>query len=471
MLLVIVILLFCHQDERGLYPSWNVPLTFCLALSPNSGNVIKTRKNQQRLADITFPRTWVPMASIQELDPQRPTPLQFHGQRYIAYHDTQSWVVLDDSCPHRLAPLSEGRVNEKGILECSYHGWGFGSNGTCVQIPQFDRPVEERSQVQSYPVQVHKNVLFVWPWSDEDPLICAKDPWRAPEHMVSSVPLNPNTYTRDLPYGWSTLVENIVDPSHVPWAHHGLQGTREDAIPINMTVPVVTNSGFNFSFEDRTMKMMRQCLGFFRAPYVVSYTGTFNSTQRPFFNLTTLLIPTKPGWSRIIIYSGGDEKQAKKKKFSVFGLLVKVLPVWLLHQFSNRFLDTDLVFLHVQEQERKFQNYYMPAASDRCIVALQKWIREYAPDDSSLPPRIEDKRLLFDHYQQHTDQCRHCNRALQRIRKGKTRSFQLMIASVLLLSLGVVARVALAAALTSWALLQGSENLLLRGDFKHYLNH
>jgi hypothetical protein len=29
-----------------------------------------------------------------------------------------------DKCPHRLVPLSEGRVNEKGEIECGYHGYG-----------------------------------------------------------------------------------------------------------------------------------------------------------------------------------------------------------------------------------------------------------------------------------------------------------------------------------------------------------
>lgn len=36
---------------------------------------------------------------------------------------------------HRLAPLSEGRV-EGGTLNCSYHGWKFDSQGKCVDIPQ-----------------------------------------------------------------------------------------------------------------------------------------------------------------------------------------------------------------------------------------------------------------------------------------------------------------------------------------------
>jgi pheophorbide a oxygenase len=41
--------------------------------------------------------------------------------------------------------------------------------------------------------------------------------------MLAGVREDITTYTRDLPYGWDTLVENIIDAGHVPWAHHGLQ--------------------------------------------------------------------------------------------------------------------------------------------------------------------------------------------------------------------------------------------------------
>lgn len=33
-------------------------------------------------------------------------------------------------------------------------------------------------------------------------------------------------YFRDLPYSWSTLVENLVDPSHLNFSHHGVIGDR-----------------------------------------------------------------------------------------------------------------------------------------------------------------------------------------------------------------------------------------------------
>jgi nitrite reductase/ring-hydroxylating ferredoxin subunit len=182
--------------------------------------------NQQGLADAgRFPRTWVPLASVYELDPDRPTPLEFLGQRYVTYRDNDAnWVVLDDACPHRLAPLSQGRVDRAtNTIECSYHGWAFdGATGACDRIPQAEASVtataqkSAKSSAVSYSVMVEKNVLWAWPWA-EDCLSVLGTAEKHPSHMVAGVGVNSTTYTRDLPYGWDTLLENLVDPSHVPF--------------------------------------------------------------------------------------------------------------------------------------------------------------------------------------------------------------------------------------------------------------
>jgi pheophorbide a oxygenase len=178
-----------------------------------------------------FPRTWVPVASTYELDPDRPTPVEFMGQRFATYQDNDGrWIVVDDACPHRLAPLSEGRVDrDSGNLQCSYHGWEFDSAGKCKRIPQMASKAEraacssKRACATTYPVHVEKNILWIWPW-EEDVLSVAGDPSAHPEGILKDISDDPQTYTRDLPYGWDTLLENLIDPSHVPFAHHGMQG-------------------------------------------------------------------------------------------------------------------------------------------------------------------------------------------------------------------------------------------------------
>ncbi len=71
-------------------------------------------------------------------DPARPTPVTLGGRQLVAWrHAAQGWVVQEDRCPHRLAPLSEGRLEAGGTrLACSYHGWEFDGSGKCTHIPQ-----------------------------------------------------------------------------------------------------------------------------------------------------------------------------------------------------------------------------------------------------------------------------------------------------------------------------------------------
>lgn len=57
-----------------------------------------------------------------------------------------SWRCHLDRCPHRFAPLSQGRIHETGGLQCSYHGWVFGPQGDCTLIPQADE--DERKALE-----------------------------------------------------------------------------------------------------------------------------------------------------------------------------------------------------------------------------------------------------------------------------------------------------------------------------------
>ena len=41
-------------------------------------------------------------------------------------------------------------------------------------------------------------------------------------------------FIKELPYSWYILVENFMDPAHIPFAHHGLQGKRSDGKPIKI---------------------------------------------------------------------------------------------------------------------------------------------------------------------------------------------------------------------------------------------
>jgi len=336
-----------------------------------------------------------------------------------------------------------------------------------------------------------------------------------PETMLAGVADDASTYTRDLPYGWDTLLENIVDPSHIPFAHHGLQGKRSDAIPINMSVPTNraddgSKFGFAFDFGDRTMGKRRAGVGEFRAPFVVAYNADFENSSRT-FNLTVVCVPTAPGWSRAIIY-GGPQPQAKKpkgrlnahraeerstepivapapvdepqvaappaKKTSLVGKIFRLLPVWVVHLGSNRFLDSDLAFLHYQEQSVRMRkaptavsSYFMPAPADRCIAALRKWLAEHAHVLGPLPPPINTRPVLFDRWSQHTSHCVHCQAAVDAIARWRRRAyigFGLSLVAGIHLWPGRVLSVACLGLLRVLAIV---EQQFKYSDYKHYKNH
>lgn len=81
---------------------------------------------------------WYPVMPVCDLDKRVPHAKRVIGFDVVVWWDRNesSWKVFDDACPHRLAPLSEGRIDQWGRLQCVYHGWCFNGSGDCKFIPQ-----------------------------------------------------------------------------------------------------------------------------------------------------------------------------------------------------------------------------------------------------------------------------------------------------------------------------------------------
>ncbi|KIY93998.1 pheophorbide a oxygenase [Monoraphidium neglectum] len=139
------------------------------------------------------------MAIVGDLDRARPTAVKLLGRRLVLWYDSAAsrWTAMEDRCPHRLAPLSEGRIEPStGHLMCSYHGWQFDGSGTCTAIPQIRDPRakasamgSKRSCVTSYPVKEEQGLLWVW-----------ADP--ASKEAAESAPTSAVPEGRD-PEGWT----------------------------------------------------------------------------------------------------------------------------------------------------------------------------------------------------------------------------------------------------------------------------
>lgn len=65
-------------------------------------------------------------AIVADLATDRPTARVILGKQLVLWRDgDEEWRCFEDRCPHRRVPLSEGRLETDGTLQCAYHGWRF----------------------------------------------------------------------------------------------------------------------------------------------------------------------------------------------------------------------------------------------------------------------------------------------------------------------------------------------------------
>jgi phenylpropionate dioxygenase-like ring-hydroxylating dioxygenase large terminal subunit len=194
---------------------------------------------------------WIPIGSASKLASLSPTSIKVMNLDLAVWYsdETKQWSVMSDACPHRLAPLSQGRINPAtGCIECAYHGWQFDTTGQVQDIPQWSGSKEALQQVASAPkskfnaqtfaVHVSGDLLFAFVPSSihGESFPRSLTPDQMYPGLTEEIADKATYFVRDLPYSFDFLVENFMDPSHIPFAHHGLQGVRDDGSDIPMEI-------------------------------------------------------------------------------------------------------------------------------------------------------------------------------------------------------------------------------------------
>ncbi|MBL8381814.1 MAG: aromatic ring-hydroxylating dioxygenase subunit alpha [Burkholderiales bacterium] len=146
-------------------------------------------------------------------------------------------AALLDRCPHRLLPLSMGRLRGDSI-ECGYHGLTFDCSGRCVRAPGQER-IPPAARVPSYPAVDHLGMVWVWPGdpalADPAKLFDRLPQWALSQGEEPAWGLNCGPYTH-VKCNYQLLTENLVDPAHVTYVHTTTLGTPAMAdIPVETT--------------------------------------------------------------------------------------------------------------------------------------------------------------------------------------------------------------------------------------------
>ncbi len=437
-----------------------------MTIKANSTKLNKSLDNSKKKVhfkqDETFQWTkqWYPVAVVEFLAPSRPHKIQLLGKELVLWRDgSGKWRCFEDFCPHRLAPLSEGRVESDGTLLCAYHAWRFDAEGNCVSIPQSQDQETElkncsnpKSCAVAYPTQENQGLLWVWPESgtkaqQESQL---RKPRLIPELESDSdrvVKLFWNI--RDLPYGWDFFMENVADPAHVPVSHHGIMGSRyEDAKYYDMPGlrEISTQEGFSFAINP-TVEKVAEAVHDFQPPCHMRIVTSYNDGGK--LILALYAIPTRPGWCRHIGCQVLVKNEAGKTPEGL-GFFALPMPIWLGHVLASVFLHQDLVFLHYQEKilaRRQQQDWlnavYTPNPQDKMVITFRQWFKTRAggkiPWDSGINDQLPnpelDKQQLFDVWSTHTKDCDVCQKALTNINRAMVISYG---AAALCLLIGIV---------------------------------
>ena len=370
---------------------------------------------------------WYPVAFLRDLDPSQLSRFTLLEQDLVLWWDRQGqqWRAMADRCPHRLAPLSEGRIAEDGLLECPYHGWAFTGEGACDRIPQ--QPDGGKAQgsaracVRSFPTAECQGLLFVYAGPGE---LAAQ----TPVPRVDPIEEDPEQWVvgdifRDLPYDALTLLENVMDSSHVPFTHHKSVGNRATASPVELEVVESDRQGFTGFWAAGPRK---GTLGSQHTRFIAPGLMWHDLTAKQFGRTLTVVYVTPIRKGECRVFARFPFKFSSPR----FRLLFKLVPRWFSHLGQNAVLEDDQIFLHWQERyfeqaggsAQAAKAFYLPTRADRFVLELHRWIQTYqAPlfPDRPLPPPRTNLQLL-DRFQSHTQHCRACRQALARIQRLRT---------------------------------------------------
>jgi len=176
---------------------------------------------------------WHPVLRLVDLADE-PVKITLLGQDWVVVRLDGEVTAFTDRCPHRLAPLSAGRVDRTGpaeVLRCGYHGWCFAASGGCTDIPALGPGARLPPRARAEPpagVAEHLGLVWIAP---EPPRVALPDAPVAPEEadrfMVGDLPVLRARASAGL------LIDNFLDVAHFPFVHAATIGDEDatDASP------------------------------------------------------------------------------------------------------------------------------------------------------------------------------------------------------------------------------------------------
>jgi phenylpropionate dioxygenase-like ring-hydroxylating dioxygenase large terminal subunit len=167
-------------------------------------------------------RYWIPVVQSGELEAGgRVKRVRLLCEPLIAFRGKSGRPgLIGEFCPHRLASFFFGRVDDDG-MSCAYHGWKFGADGRCLEMPSEPPESSFAAKVRhvAYPCEERGGVIWTYMGPASPPPLLPQLEWTLlpePNTLISK---------RVQECNWFQALEGGIDSSHISFLHAPISHT------------------------------------------------------------------------------------------------------------------------------------------------------------------------------------------------------------------------------------------------------
>jgi len=309
-----------------------------------------------------------------------------------------------------------------------------------MEIPQADEGAAIQSSADGKVLQTceRQGVLFLWAaplfHRDEQPDLDLLNRI-ALQEVFDTEGVQYLDYSRDLPMDISILMENVLDPAHLPFTHHSTISDRGRAAPVYIKADgPVKEDGFTAS---RKTAAAGGSLIYLAPNLVVGLTDRSESGSFRDWNVV-YATPSRPGRCRVFVRIVFEvPKIPVPLRYVIQWAFSPSIPVFFTHIYNHQILEDDNVFLHLQGEtfmpDGKMrgdwkERMHMPTGSDTAVVLYKRWLEQFGSRGVLWARPVQaaasalatlDKEALLERAQSHTEHCASCKGALAVSKTGQ----------------------------------------------------
>ena len=277
---------------------------------------------------------WHPVARLADVGDQ-PLAARLLDQDIVLYRTAQGITAAADTCAHRGAPLSLGRVCHQHIT-CPYHGYTYDSDGRCTSIPAHPGgPIPSKLHLRVFRSAERYGLLWVCLDAGSGREVPPFPEFDAPGFQTIHVP----------PLHWSASagrqVESFCDVAHFAFVHAGTFAVASPVVPRYDVA--ATGDGLHAEFVSNAGN--------------VSAAAAATETWRRVYDLhlpfTARLVVHFPRQGRFVIFNAGSPVSARRT--TIFAVIAREFdrdqPIDEVIAFQQRVYAEDQAIVERQNPE------------------------------------------------------------------------------------------------------------------------